>query len=54
MSEGEAAAIAPSTADFPFMKLAEADGGEQIDGVATVVVGVIGENTVVAVYQPSE
>lgn len=50
LSEGEAAAIAPSTADFPFMKFTEADGGEQVDGVATVVVGVIGENTVVAVY----
>ena len=42
LCEGESAAEAPAAANFPLVLLAEADGGEEVDGVAAVVVGGVG------------
>ena len=47
---GESAAEAPATADFPLVFFAKADGGEEVDGVAAIVVRGVGLDIIGAVY----
>ena len=42
LGEGVAGAEGPAGAEFPLALLAEGVGGEEVDGVAAVVVGVVG------------
>ena len=50
LREGEAAAETPTGADFPLALTAEGVGAEDVDGMAAVVVGVVGLNLVLALY----
>ena len=53
LCEGESATETPTSADFPLVLFSQTDSGEEIDSVASVVVGGIGLYLVGAVY-PSE
>lgn len=50
LGEGESRAEGPAAADFPFAPLAQRVGGQQIDGVAAVVVRVVGLHLVAALH----